>query len=104
MKSALAEQSFDEPLDALAHIRRRKLLRPLMSQNLRDDDPGIIDADESGDVGCEGRLEMEHVHLSNQERDRLLDWHQDSNQVPKRSNFEAIRPLLEMLVTCEEDQ
>jgi hypothetical protein len=102
MKSAPAEQSSDEPLSALAHIQRRKLLLALLSHNLQDG-PVIIDGEELGNEVLKRLLEMEYVHFTKQERDGFIDWNQDSNQVSKRPDFEAIRPL-ETLVTSEDEQ
>ncbi len=94
--------TFDELLDAIGHVRRRKLLRTLLSHNPQDDESLVIDSDESEDEGAERLIQMHQVHLPKLESRGLITWDQNNNKVSRGPNFEQIRPLLELLVAHEE--
>jgi hypothetical protein len=91
------EVVFDDLLDALADIQRRKLLVALLAHNPQDDESVVIDADESADEELSRLIEMTHVHLPKLENYGFVVWNRETNEVSKGPNFEEIRPLLEIL-------
>jgi hypothetical protein len=94
---------FDDLLDALAHIQRRKLLVALLRHNPQNDESVVIDADESADEELQRLVGMTHVHLPKLEAYGFINWNRDTNEVSKGPSFEEIRPLLELLETHEDE-
>lgn len=90
-------RTFDEMLDAVGDIQRRKLLVALLTHNPQDDESVAIVADESADEELTRLVEMQHVHLPKLEDYGFITWNRDTNEVSKGPNFEEIRPLLELL-------
>ena len=63
MRSVSETISFDDMVDALADVQRRKLLIALLEHNPQDDAPVVI-ADSDGEADAVERLvTMRHVHL-----------------------------------------
>jgi hypothetical protein len=91
------ELEFDDLLDALAHIQRRKLLVALLSHNPQDDESVVIDADETADEEFTRLLQMTHSHLPKLAAYGFITWNRETNEVSKGPNFEEIKPLLELL-------
>lgn len=87
-------RSFDDAIDALADVQRRKLLVALLEHNPQDVAPDT-DRDEAADD--DRQIQMEHVHLPKLERYGYIDWDRRSHQVVKGHNFDELRPLLELL-------
>ena len=103
MRRDTRSRSFDELLDAVGHVQRRKLLVALLSHNPQDDEPVVIDADESADEEFARLVEMQHVHLPKLEEYGLIDWNRETNEVSKGPQFDEIRPLLELLRDHEDE-
>ncbi|WP_224448996.1 hypothetical protein [Haloprofundus salilacus] len=103
MKSVVVNLSFDETLDALAHVQRRKLLVGLLDHNPQNDTPVVIadSADEA--TSLERLVKMHHVHLPKLEEYGLIVWNEDKHEVSKGKNFDEIKPLLELLATHEDE-
>jgi len=97
MSTPVSQRTFDELLDALGHVQRRKLLLALIVHNPRNDDPVVIDEDESAGEELTRLVAMQHVHLPKLERYGFIEWDQDTNQVSKGPNFDEIRPLLKII-------
>jgi hypothetical protein len=101
MESPQESVSFDDVLDALGHIQRRKLLVALLDHNPQDESPAVI-ADEDTEA-LDNLISMKHVHLPKLEMYGFIDWDQEHNEVNKGPNFHEIKPLLE-LVQGHEDE
>lgn len=99
----LDEKQFDEALDALAHVQRRKLLVALLDHNPQNDTPEL-DLDSADDSDTVERLiEMEHVHLPKLVEYEFIEWDREKNEVAKGPKFDEIRPLLELLTDHVEE-
>lgn len=94
---------FEDLLDALAHIQRRKLLVALLTHNPQDDEPVVIDTDESAEEELTRLIGMRHIHLPRLEEHGFITWNQETNEVSKGPNFEEIRPLVELLETHQDE-
>jgi hypothetical protein len=103
MTNTEGEPSFDDMVDAVAHIQRRKLLIALLEHNPQDDTP-IIVADSKDDADALERLvSMQHVHLPKLVDYGFIEWDKDSHEVVKGPNFDAIKPLLRLLDDHEDE-
>lgn len=97
MNDAPGITSFDNLIDALANIQRRKLLISLLEHNPQDDTPIVIaDSDNERD-SLERLIPMYHVHLPKLAEYGLIVWDEESHEVTKGPNFDEIRPLLKLL-------
>lgn len=95
--------SFDDALDALGDIQRRKLLLALLDHNPQDDSPVVIaDSDRDRDA-VDQLVRMKHVHLPKLEDYGFIEWDRDTHEVSKGSNFEEIRPVLELLADHDDE-
>ena len=103
MKNRVEIVSFDEMVDALADVQRRKLLVALLEHNPQDDAPVVIAGSEEEGEAVDRLVKMNHVHLPNLEELGFIEWDRDANEVSKGENFEEIRPLLELLVNHEDE-
>jgi predicted transcriptional regulator len=88
--------SFDDMLDVLIHIQRRKLLVALMDHNPQDDTPVVVGSEEEA-TSLDQLVQMKHVHLPKMVEYGFIEWDRDSHEVSKGQNFAEIRPLLELL-------
>jgi predicted transcriptional regulator len=95
MKQGL-EISFDDMLDVMSHIQRRKLLMALMDHNPQDDTLSVPAGSEDVD-SIERLVQMKHVHLPKLVDHGFVEWNRDTHEVTKGPNFDEIRPLLELL-------
>lgn len=101
MRNVQRTPSFNEMVDAMANVQRRKLLVALLDHNPQDDSPVVV-VDSDGETDALNRLlEMNHVHLPKLEAYGFIDWDKDRHQVMKGENFDEIRPLLELLKNHE---
>lgn len=89
--------TFDDALDALAHVQRRKLLVSLLEHNPQDGDPVVVGASESEVDALESLTAMNHVHLPKLVEYGFVEWDREHNEVSKGPEFVEIRPLLELL-------
>jgi hypothetical protein len=94
---------FDDMLDALADVQRRKLLVALIEHNPQDDAPVVIAGSESESDAVERLLLMKHVHLPKLADYGLIEWNEDTHEVLKGPNFDEVRPLLELLDAHEDE-
>ena len=87
---------FDEMVEALANVQRRKLLVALMDHNPQNDTPVVI-ADEKDAETMDRLVSMRHVHLPKLAEAGFIEWDEASHEVAKGEKFDEIRPLLELL-------
>jgi predicted transcriptional regulator len=103
MKNTLEEISFDDMVDALADVQRRKLLVALLEHNPQDDAPVVIaDSDSEADA-VERLVTMQHVHLPKLADYGFIEWNEETHEVTKGPKFDEIRPLLELLDDHEDE-
>lgn len=88
---------FDDALNALADVQRRKLLLSLLDHNPQDDSPVVISDTESEVEPLENSASMHHVHLPKLVEYGLIKWNKENNVVSKGPEFVEIRPLLVLL-------
>ena len=92
---------FDDILDALGHIQRRKLLVALLDHNPQDESPAVIAKEDI--EALDNLVSMKHVHLPKLETYGFIDWDQEHNEVHKGPNFDEIKPLLELMQGHEDE-
>ena len=103
MNSIVGKRTFDELLDALGHIQRRRLLCALLTPNPQSAGTVGVAATDSAEEERMRRVEMHHVHLPKLEEYGFIVWNRDTNKVSKGPTFEEIRPLLELLADHEDE-
>lgn len=88
MKNTLEEISFDDMVDALADVQRRKLLVALLEHNPQDDAPVVIaDSDSEADA-VERLVTMQHVHLPKLADYGFIKWDEETHEVTKGPKFD----------------
>lgn len=103
MKNLPQVASFDDCLDALAHVQRRKLLVALLDHNPQDDIPFSV-ADAENDIDPFERLvQMRHRHLPKLADYGFIEWDEDTHEVSKGPNFDEIKPILDLLDAHEDE-
>ncbi|MDG5778345.1 transcriptional regulator [Haloarculaceae archaeon H-GB2-1] len=103
MKNTLKVRSFDDMVDALADVQRRKLLVALLEHNPQDDAPVVIAGSESESDAVERLVTMQHVHLPKLADYGFIEWNRETHEVAKGPKFDEIRPLLELLENHEDE-
>ncbi|MEA5388103.1 transcriptional regulator [Haloarculaceae archaeon H-GB11] len=103
MKNTLKVRSFDDMVDALADVQRRKLLVALLEHNPQDDAPVVIADSESESDAVERLVAMQHVHLPKLADYGFIEWNKETHEVAKGPKFDEIRPLLELLENHEDE-
>lgn len=103
MKNVRENISFDDMVDALADVQRRKLLVALLEHNPQDDTPVVIAASETESDAVERLVSMQHVHLPKLADYGFIEWNEETHEVMKGPNFDEIRPLLELLDNHEDE-
>lgn len=109
MNNAMRSLSFDDVIDALADVQRRRILISLMAHNPQDvssaeSDDSATGTDAAAETDAVDRLvSMHHVHLPKLDDYGIVDWDQETDEVVKGPNFEEIRPLLELLQDHEDE-
>ena len=98
-----ATPSFDDMVDALADVQRRKLLVALLEHNPQDDTPVVMADSESDADAVERLVTMQHVHLPKLADYGFIEWNEDTHEVTKGPKFDEIRPLLELLANHEDE-
>lgn len=88
---------FDDALDALADVQRRKLLLSLIDHGPQDDSPVVIGATENEVEALESLTTMNHIHLPKLAKYGFIEWDKENNEMTKGPAFGEIRPLLELL-------
>lgn len=94
---------FDDMVDALADVQRRKLLTALLEHNPQDDAPVAVADSNSESDAVERLVSMQHVHLPKLVDYGFIEWNKETHEVIKGPNFEKIRPLLELLDDHQEE-
>lgn len=98
MSEVQGRLSFDEMVDALADVRRRKFLFALLEHNPIDDSGVFIADTTSGSDGLKHhQILMHQVHLPKLASYGLVTWTKEDHEVTKGPAFAEIRPLLELL-------
>lgn len=103
VKEERERPSFDDMVDALADIQRRKLLIALLDHNPQDDSPVVIADSEDESDAIERLVKMDHVHLPKLVEYGFIEWNEETHEVSKGPNFDEIRPLLELLNDHEDE-
>jgi|AntDeeMetageno50_2_1112565.scaffolds.fasta_scaffold08267_2 hypothetical protein len=101
MMSEVRSVTFDEMVDALADIQRRKLMVALLDHNPQDDSPAAVGGSEIDTL--DHLVSMNHVHLPKLANYGFIEWDEANHEVSKGPNFDEIRPLLELLATHEDE-
>lgn len=111
----------EEIFDALADVRRRRLLVFLLEHESRDvpELSGVssemaemnrtflreyLSGPRSVDGANEELLRTHHVHLPKLDEHDFIDWDRENNVVTKGSRFEEMKPLLEPLTNGREER
>lgn len=92
--------TFDEMLDAVGAIQRRRVLVELLEAP-DDSVHGITDSETEPQFEADS-TSMQHVHLPKLENYGFIDWDQDEHVVKRGDKFDEIKPLLELLSENEE--
>ena len=95
--------SFDDMVDALADVQRRKLLVALLEHNPQHDTPVAIADSESESDAVERLVTMQHIHLPKLAEYGFIEWNEETHEVTKGPTFDEIRPLLELLSNHEDE-
>ena len=103
MKKSAQTISFDDMVDALANIQRRKLLISLLEHNPQDDSPIVIADSDSEATAVERLVTMQHTHLPKLVDYGFIEWDEETHEVRKGPKFDEIRPLLELLDDHEDE-
>jgi predicted transcriptional regulator len=103
MKDTLEKISFEDMVDALADVQRRKLLIALLEHNPQDDAPVVIADSDSESDAVERLVTMQHVHLPKLADYGFIEWNEETHEVTKGPKFDEIRPLLELLDDHEDE-
>lgn len=99
----------DRLFDALNHRYRRRLLAALSEKNPQTVD-GELDAvpaidprvrDDRGEAITD--IEIVHVHLPKLANYGYVSWDPEAGQITKGPNWDAVEPLLDLLVTHGDD-
>jgi predicted transcriptional regulator len=103
MTNEEGDSSFDDLIDALAARQRRRLLIALVEDTPQDVSEGIC-ADAETDADALGqRVLLCHCHLPKLADSGFIEWHGETHTVTRGPNFDAIRPLLELLADHEDE-
>ena len=92
-----AQPRLDGQLEAITHVRRRRILLELLDENPQPAGPAVFDGGVSPNDHQTLRAAMYHVHLPKLEEWGFIQWDQDESLLTKGSAFEDIKPLLEVL-------
>lgn len=90
--------TFDEMLDAVGDVERRKLLAELFERSPESDSPVI--AVDGGLI--EHSVQMCHIHLPKLEEYGVVDWEREAHEVTRGRNFGEVTPVLELADEYEE--
>lgn len=97
MKNIEKTTAFDDMVNALANVQRRKLMVALLEHNPQDDTPVVVADSESESDAVKRLISMQHVHLPKLSDYGFIEWNEETHEVVKGPNFDEIRPLLELL-------
>jgi predicted transcriptional regulator len=102
MECKLEALSFDDMVDALANVQRRKLLTALLEHNPQDDAPVVITDSDNETDAVKRPVTMRYVHLPKLVDYGMIEWNEETHKVAKGPQFDEIRPLLELLADHED--
>lgn len=88
---------FDDLVNALADVQRRKLLITLLEHDPQTNPPVVIDQSVSDATTQYNHVTMEHVHLPKLVEYGFITWDRDTHEVAKGPHFAEIEPLLSLL-------
>ena len=88
----------DDLFESLSREQRRRLLLQLLEHNPLDESK-IYRGDDTSDEdeSKRFRVQMYHIHLPKLAAYGFIDWDRNEHVIRKGSNFEKIRPMLELL-------
>lgn len=99
----LAQVPFDDALDAMGHVKRRELLFALLAHDTEGESPDIL-IDAAGTAARDDeRAEMIHRHLPKLAEYGFISWDREAREVGRGTEFDEIRPLLELLADHEDE-
>ncbi len=88
------QRTVDEWFDLLANEHRRELLLDLLESDSRYIHPRCTD---KPDRSWRDRGALYHVHLPKLAQANVIEWDQERGAIGRGSQYEDIRPLLELL-------
>jgi hypothetical protein len=103
MEDGSGTAEFDDMVDALGDIQRRKLLVALVEHGSEDDAAVVIDDFNDESDAAERLISMQHIHLPKLATYGFIEWNMDTHEVWRGPSFGEIRPLLELLDTHEDE-
>lgn len=93
--------SFDEILDALAAVQRRRLLINLVERGPPLDIAAVVRGGPDRPTPTEQRTRLHHVHLPKLASLGFIRWNEDRGEVRRGPAFDEIEPLLKILLENE---
>jgi len=97
MSEQVTATSFEACIEALGHIERRRLLLSLLNDTADRDRTVVLDPRDADAADETLRLSMHHNHLPKLEELGFITVDSRQDAVTTGSNFDEIRPLLELL-------
>lgn len=98
----MTTERLDTQFEMIADDQRRALLVSLLERSPQDD--GASDGSVSmGEDGRECAVSMVHVHLPKLAAADYVTWDREVGRIARGPEFEAIEPLLELLVDHENE-
>lgn len=94
---------FDDMLDALGDVQRRRLLMVMLEGDPQEEILTSITDTESNEKAIEQVPELQHRHLPKLEEYGLIEWDQGTHDVSKGENFGDVKVLLEFLDRHEDE-
>jgi hypothetical protein len=102
-RSQPVDVGFDEIVDAMSHLYRRRLLVALADHNPQDDTDAqeaaaALGAILNGEVdSATVEIELYHNHLPKLADEGFIVWHPDTGEIERGPNWEKIEPLIRLL-------
>jgi predicted transcriptional regulator len=93
---------FDDFVDAIANVQRRKLLLALVEADAGYNDEPAVSVDEFVAWDTQRQIQMQHSNLPKLASYGLITWNRNENMVTPGPNFEEVKPTLELLRSNEE--
>ena len=97
-RDSASRVDLDRVFKALSHATRRRILTALMEDNpRRQPEFETLTFRPEGTDQETIRLELPHHHLPQLHEAGFIDWDRETGRVVRGDDFEAIRPLLELM-------